>query len=134
MFLKTCETVNDTIMLCPTPDLRQTFPHRNLSSVTTSPLASLHYGFAMDNVDSLLYFSTKHDTPHLLQIYPDPQFEQFIDGIKQIFQPRNDYLTINVSICRTPYICSLVATAFCCSSCRLMLSLLFVFVLQTVFR
>ena len=35
-------------------------------------------------------------TAHWMVIYPDPEFDQFADGFRQIFLPRNDYLTINV--------------------------------------
>jgi len=87
-------TSNDTVMICRTPDLRSADVVRNIS--TDTHLAVLHYGFLMDNVQSVLDMSTQLSTGYFLDVYQDPEFDGFVDGVKQMFQPRNDYLTINV--------------------------------------
>jgi len=64
----------------------------------------LHYGFLMDDVHSVVDMSTtKLKTGYYLDVYPDPEFDGFVDGVKQMFQPRNDYLTINVRSILTNY-------------------------------
>jgi len=87
-------TLNDTVMLCRTPDLRSANVVCNIS--TNSHLTLLHYGFIMDDVQSVLDMSTQLPTGYFLDVYPDPEFYGFVDGVKQMFQPRNNYLTINV--------------------------------------
>jgi len=82
-------------MVCRTPDLRSADVVRNIS--TSKHLAVLHYGFLMDDVQSVVDMSSTQLTAgYFLDVYPDPEFERFVDGVKQMFQPRNDYLTINV--------------------------------------
>jgi len=81
-------------MVCRTPDLRSADVVRNIS--TNSHLELLHYGFLMDNVESVTDMSTQLTNGDFLLVYPDPEFDGFVDGVKQMFQPRNDYLTINV--------------------------------------
>ena len=81
-------------MVCRTPDLRGADVMRNMST-----LAVLHYGFIMDDVQSVLDMSTQLPVGYFLDIYPDPEFDGFVNGVKQMFQPRNDYLTINVRSC-----------------------------------
>jgi len=85
---------NDTLMVCRTPDLRSAESVRNISTDTF--FAALHYGFIMDDVQSVLDMSTQLSTGYFLDVYPDPEFDIFVDGLKQMFQPRNNYLTINV--------------------------------------
>ena len=80
-------------MMCRTPDLREADVVRNYS--TYNHIVVLDYGFLMDNVKSVLDMS-ELPAGDLLEVYPDPEFDGFIDGVKQMFQPRNDYLTINV--------------------------------------
>ena len=86
-----CDTANDTTMICRTPDLRSASALQNMST-----LAVLHYGFIMDDVQSVLDMSSQLPAGYFLDVFPDPQFDAFVNGIKQMFQPRNDYLTINV--------------------------------------
>jgi len=81
-------------MVCRTPDLRSADVVRNIS--TNTHLAVLHYGFLMDDVESVLDMSSQLPTGYFLDVYPDPEFDGFVNGVKQMFQPRNDYLTINV--------------------------------------
>ena len=86
-----CDTANDTTMICRTPDLRSASALQNMSTLTV-----LHYGFIMDDVQSVLDMSSQLPAGYFLDVFPDPQFDAFVNGIKQMFQPRNDYLTINV--------------------------------------
>ena len=83
---------NDTVMLCHTPDLRS-------ADLNISTLAVLHYGFIMADVQSVLDMSTQLSAGYFLDVFPDPEFDGFVNGVKQMFQPRNDYLTINVRCC-----------------------------------
>lgn len=87
-------TFNDTVMVCRTPDLRGADVVRNVS--TSSHLSVLRYGFVMDNVQSVRDVSNLLPVGYFLDVYPDPEFDSFIDGVKQMFQLRNNYLTINV--------------------------------------
>lgn len=89
--MQPCDTANDTVMVCHTPDLRNAESMWNMST-----LSVLHYGFIMDDVQSVLDMSNQLQTGYFLDVYPDPEFDSFVNGVKQMFQPRNDYLTINV--------------------------------------
>jgi len=79
------------MMVCRTPDLRDADMVQNISTVVV-----LHYGFIMDDVESVLDMATQLPAGYFLDVFPDPEFDSFINGVKQMFQPRNDYLTINV--------------------------------------
>lgn len=59
----------------------------------------------MDNVKQLQNYtdltlrSGTLSHPHQMIVYPDPLFDKFADGVKQMYLPKSDYLTINVSRC-----------------------------------
>ena len=57
----------------------------------------LFYGFVMDGVVSLRNLSSPAMGAHLFSVYPDPKFEEFEGGVKQLYSSKNEYLTINVS-------------------------------------
>ena len=57
---------------------------------------TLPYGFIMDNVMELRNLTAYTNGQRLFSFYPDPIFLPFEEGIKY-FQPKNEYLTINVS-------------------------------------
>lgn len=50
----------------------------------------------MDNVQELRNLTAHNGDHFMFKVYSDPVFETFEDGIKY-FQPKNEYLTINVS-------------------------------------
>jgi len=82
-------------MVCRTPDLRSAGVIRKISA---GHVTALHYGFIMDDVQSVLDVSNVATNGYFLDVYPDPQFESFVNGVKQMFKLRNDYLTINVRV------------------------------------
>ena len=82
---------------CTAPSLRWS----TLGGTTITPERPvlLSYGFKMDNVTELLNLTRRSGGRHIFVLYPDPYFQPLDEEGIQTFQLKNEYLTINVSIC-----------------------------------
>lgn len=87
---KPCKVLDEGKMTCTSPSLEM--------SNVVNPVA-LHYGFVMDNVQSLLNISGSSLLRGTMLVYPDPTFEKFDSGVKQFFYSKNEHLVLNVSTC-----------------------------------
>ena len=84
-------------MVCRSPNVSPGLQMR--TEISTEPqdpedFAQVSYGFIMDNVEELRNLTATSE--RVFKIYADPILHPFEDGVSY-FQPKNDYLTINVS-------------------------------------
>jgi len=92
LFHQLCTVITPDRMLCPSPSLVG-----SPLNVTSFSSTALSYGLSMDGVPTTRNLSRPVSGDHMFVVFPDPQFDEFEDGVKKFFFLPNEYLTINVS-------------------------------------
>ncbi len=113
-YISDCKVTTSTTMICRSPNVSNA---ADLHSDTESlkPLI-VAYGFIMDNVTDLKNLTAISEGERIFLIFPDPIFFPFDSGEK-FYQPKNEYLTINVSIFVLPIqALAMYYTSWCDSS------------------
>ena len=90
-FYGACTVLSDTRMTCMSPSISATGYKINPDKPIPVP-----FGFIMDDVVHLRNLSVLGNKQQF-HFFPDPEFDKFENDVKY-FQPKNEYLTINVSV------------------------------------
>ena len=94
-----CNVESPTHAICETPSFQGLDflgSRRRRATADEAALASLSYGFIMDDVRGLLNLTELLGESEVFIVYPDPSFVMFEDGTKKFFQEKNDDLLISV--------------------------------------
>lgn len=97
--LQPCSVSSPDRMTCRSPSLVGSG-----LNVSGSASTALNFGLFVDGVVGLRNLSSRsagdetRGTTMTFAVFPDPQFDEFEDGVKKFFFLPNEYLTINVSL------------------------------------